>query len=252
MTLELANISPAAFDAETEANVLAARYAERDGAALLAAIIETEFSGRISLVSSFGAESAVLLHMVATIDRALPVIFIDTGKLFGETLRHRDRLIERLGLSDVRTVHPRPELIAEHDPRGVLWVSDEERCCWARKVEPLDRALNGFDAWITGRKSYQGGARAGLPVIEALDGRVKINPLAKWSRRRIVAYLDEHDLPRHPLEEDGYLSIGCMPCTDRIAPGEGVRAGRWRNSARDECGIHLPITHRAGALKAVD
>ena len=103
---------------------------------------------------------------------------------------------------------------------------------------PLDRALVGIDAWITGRKRYQGRRRAVLPVIEAAEGRLKINPLASWSKDLLDDYFAEHKLPRHPLEEEGYLSIGCMPCTDRVAPGEDMRAGRWRGQNKDECGIH--------------
>jgi len=208
---------------------------------LLAEMIRNEFPGRIALVSSFGTEAAILLHMVASIDPATPIVFLDTGKLFGETLRYRDLLIELLELSDVRVIAPDAARIAAEDPDGVLWRADPNRCCAIRKVEPLARALEGFDAWINGRKRYHGGLRADIPVIEAASGRIKINPLAAWGPDQIAAYFDAHGLPRHPLEADGFRSIGCTPCSDRVRAGEDARAGRWRGLAKSECGIHLPL-----------
>ncbi len=206
-----------------------------------------EYRGRIALVSSFGAESAVVLDMVAAIDRTTPVIFIDTGKLFAETLRYRDELARLLGLRDVRTVGPDPVSVQSADPRGTLWRGDPDLCCWRRKVEPLDEALSGFDAWITGRKRYQGGLRRNLPVIESgPDGRIKLNPLAGWSEWDIDAYFVAHDLPRHPLAARGYGSIGCTTCTRAADPGEPARAGRWDGLEKSECGIHLP---RAAPLR---
>ena len=228
---------------ETEALAaeLSAKYTGANAQGLLAGVIGEDFSGRIALVSSFGAEAAVLAHMVAQIDPAMPVVFLDTGKLFGETLRYRDELAARLGLTDVRSVQPDPERVRNLDADGVLWYGNPDMCCYIRKVEPLARALAGFDASITGRKGFHGGDRSQLARIEAAEeGRIKINPLADWSRDDIEAYFETYDLPRHPLEADGFLSIGCMPCTDRVAPGEDIRAGRWRGSAKNECGIHLP------------
>lgn len=207
---------------------------------LLSVMLLEVFPGRIALVSSFGTESAVLLHMVAEIDRRTPVVFLDSGRLFGETLRYRDLLVRDLRLTDVRSVTPAPAPLAAEDADGLLFRRDPERCCALRKVEPLRRALGGFEAWITGRKGYQGGLRSGLPRVEADAGRIKLNPLADWRRDDIEDYFLEHDLPRHPLEAEGYLSIGCMPCTDRVACGEDLRAGRWRGLAKTECGIHLP------------
>jgi phosphoadenosine phosphosulfate reductase len=196
--------------------------------------------GRIALVSSFGTESALLLALAAELDPSIPVIFLDTGKLFGETLRYRDRLIGLLGLSDVRSVRPEPAHVAARDPSGTLWLADPDACCHLRKVEPLARALAGFEIWISGRKRYQTPSRAELPTIEFVDGRLKLNPLAPWSRERIEAEFAHRNLPPHPLEADGFLSIGCMPCTARVQPGEDGRAGRWRNNDKTECGIHLP------------
>jgi phosphoadenosine phosphosulfate reductase len=218
---------------------LRARYAGLEGADLLRPLIEREFHGRIALVSSFGAEAAVLLALVADIDPAVPVIFLDTGKLFGETLRYRDQLVKKLGLTDVRTVEPVAQDLSAVDPDGLLWQAKPDLCCHVRKTLPLDRALEGFGAWITGRKRFQALTRNVLPTIEEMDGRIKVNPLAGWARARIDDEFARRDLPRHPLEADGFLSIGCMPCTDRVAPGEDARSGRWAGQAKTECGIHL-------------
>lgn len=227
------------FDAPSREILLSRRLSRLGTEEMLAEAIRHEFPGRIAVVSSFGADSAVLLHLVAGIDPSVPVLFLDTDKLFGETRRYRDRLVERLGLTDVRTIGPDPIAVAERDPEGILWARDPDACCTLRKVEPLARALEPFDAWINGRKRYQSASRADLDLVEAADGRVKLNPLADWDRAALAAYFARHDLPPHPLVEDGYRSIGCMPCSDRVADGEDDRAGRWRGSAKIECGIHL-------------
>ncbi len=197
------------------------------------------FKGRIALATSFGAESAVLLHMIARADPATPVLFVDTGKLFGETLRLRDELTARLGLRDVRSLRADPAIVRAADPDGFLFRDDPDRCCAVRKVEPLAAALAGFDAWINGRKRHHGGTRAALGVVEQDGPRIKLNPLADWDPAEIDAYLDRHDLPRHPLVADGFVSIGCFTCTERAAPGEDPRAGRWRGTGKTECGIHV-------------
>ena len=215
------------------------RYGKLDGADLLRPVLETEFPGRIALVSSFGAEAAVLLQIAAEIDRHLPVIFLDTGKLFGETLRYRDQLVKRFGLTDLRVIRPVEAEVEAADPEGVLWDSDPNGCCGVRKVEPLRRALAGFDAWISGRKRFHGALRTFLPVIELSGAKIKINPLARWSKLRIEEEFARHGLPRHPLEADGFLSIGCLPCTGRVAAGADHRAGRWAGREKTECGIHL-------------
>jgi phosphoadenosine phosphosulfate reductase len=206
---------------------------------LLETMIHRVFPGKIAVVSSFGTESAILLHMVAQVDRAVPVIFLDTGKLFAETLAYRDALVARLGLTDVRSVPPNAATLASVDPDGTLWRSDPSLCCWARKVEPLDEALLGFEAWITGRKRFQGGKRTELALVESGDdGRTKVNPLAFYGEAELGAYFAAHDLPRHPLEARGYRSIGCAVCTRPVKPGESARAGRWSGSDKTECGIH--------------
>jgi phosphoadenosine phosphosulfate reductase len=221
------------------AHDLNARYEGVATQDVLAAAIKTEFADGIALVSSFGTESAVLLQMIANIDKATPIVFLDTGKLFGETKRYRDQLISHLGLTGLRNITPDAGELAAADPKGVLWSESTDACCDVRKVKPLDRALAPFKAWITGRKSYQGGERTALPLFEADEHRIKINPLAGWRRAKISAYFEEFKLPKHPLEEDGYLSIGCLPCTSRVEEGEDPRSGRWRGSQKTECGIHV-------------
>lgn len=227
--------------AESRAAELLARYDGLDGLGLLRPIIADEFPGRIAVSSSFGAEAAVMLDLVAQADPSTPVIFLDTGKLFGETIRYRQTVTALLGLKDVRIVRPAEAEVHKRDPDGILWMQNHDACCALRKVEPFALALEGFNAWITGRKRFHGGQRGALPTIEAEDGRVKINPLATWSRERILAHFAERHLPPHPLVADGYLSIGCMPCTERVKPGQGVRDGRWAGTDKDECGIHLPM-----------
>lgn len=196
-------------------------------------------AGKIALVSSFGAESVVLLHMAAVIDRAAPVLFIDTEMLFTETLVYQAEVAERLGLTNMQTV--RAADIVTKDPDGTLHQRDPDACCALRKTLPLNAALDAFDGWITGRKRFQTGARAALDFFEAEPGtgRIKVNPLAHWAPEDVRAYMEENRLPRHPLVAKGYPSIGCAPCTSPVKPGEDPRAGRWRNTAKDECGIHF-------------
>ncbi len=196
------------------------------------------FPKKIALVSSFGAEAAVLLHMVASIDNAVPVIFIDTGKLFGETKRYRDQLVERLNLADVRVARASSTEILAADPNGSLWRDDPDACCALRKVNPLRDALAPFSAWINGRKRHHGDTRSTIRLVEREDLRIKLNPLAHWTRTDVEAYFSTYELPHHPLVADGFASIGCTPCTARVKPGEDIRAGRWRGVDKTECGIH--------------
>jgi len=193
---------------------------------------------QVALVSSFGAESAVLLHMVSQLNPQTPVLFLDTGMLFGQTLDYRQQLAARLGLTDVRDLRPRFEDLAVGDPNAELWKTDTDACCHIRKVIPLDAALEGFGAWITGRKRFHGGDRLRLPVVEAADGKLKFNPLANWSKADLDAYAADHDLPEHPLVAFGYPSIGCWPCTSPVEEGGDIRDGRWAGSQKTECGIH--------------
>lgn len=211
-----------------------------DAVAVLEHALEHRFPGRIALASSFGADSVVLLHMVSRIAPETPVLFLDTGKLFPETLDYKQRLVAALGLTDIRSVSPDHRSLAADDPSGHLWVVEPDRCCALRKVQPLQQALEGFDAWITGRKRFQAETRARLPVYERDGARTKINPLAGWSAADVAAYMAHHDLPRHPLVAQGYSSIGCATCTTPTRPDEDARAGRWRHRGKTECGIHSP------------
>jgi phosphoadenosine phosphosulfate reductase len=229
-------------DAAFYAADLTARYGHIDGLDLLRVMLTQELPRQIALVSSFGAESAVLLAMAAEIDPGAPVIFLDTGKLFGETLTYRGKLIATLGLTNVQTFKPDPAVEAERDAKGALWRNNPDACCALRKVEPLARALRPYAGWITGRKRFQSATRAALPTIEFEDGRIKINPLANWTAKDIEAESRRRALPRHPLVADGFLSIGCMPCTSRVEAGADARSGRWAGTAKVECGIHLPGT----------
>lgn len=227
--------------AEAEARVaaLAGDHGGLGAFDLLRALIDREFPRRIALVSSFGGEAAVLLHMVAEIDTATPVLFLDTGMLFDETLDYQRELTHLLGLTDVRILRPDPVHHREFDPQDDLNATFPHVCCFFRKVVPLRKALQPFDAWISGRKRYQTAERAEMPVIER-DGRhIKANPLANWSADDVKSYMARHSLPDHPLVAEGYPSIGCRPCTTRVAPGEDERAGRWRGTDISECGIHF-------------
>jgi phosphoadenosine phosphosulfate reductase len=206
---------------------------------LLATAIRDLFPGRIAVVSSFGAEAAIVLQLVAEIDPSVPVIFLETGKHFDATLTYRDILKMRFGLTDLRSIEPDPAELAAEDSNGDLWSRDPNRCCALRKVRPLERALRGFDAWITGRKRYHGGERSALPLAEASGGQIKLNPLAEWNSADVQAAFKRHRLPQHPMFDEGYASIGCAPCTRPIAEGENARDGRWAGTDKRECGIHL-------------
>ena len=220
------------------------RFRGSDTLTMLEGVIEDGLAGEVAVVSSFGAESAVLLHLIAEVDRSVPVLFLDTGKHFPETLAYRDALAERLGLTDLRILTPAADALAARDETGLRWSYDPDGCCEIRKVRPLAAALAGFDASFTGRKAFQASTRAHLPRFE-LDtsdsaGRLKINPLIDWDASRIEGFFIMHDLPRHPLVAQGYPSIGCSPCTRPVEAGEDARSGRWSGWDKVECGIHQP------------
>ena len=229
-----------AFESEIQDQVaeLNARLRDATPQEILRVAVET-YGDRLAMVSSFGAESAVLLHMISEIKKDIPVIFLDTGMLFGQTLDYRKQLAATLGLTDVRDLRPQYQDLAVADPDAKLWQTDTDACCHVRKVLPLDRALAGFDGWITGRKRFHGGDRLRLPVVEQAGHQVKFNPLANWAKADLDAYAAEHELPAHPLVAQGFPSIGCWPCTKPVEDGEDVRAGRWAGSQKTECGIHL-------------
>ncbi|WP_166302152.1 phosphoadenylyl-sulfate reductase [Bradyrhizobium sp. 2S1] len=207
-------------------------------AEVIAAALKTVGRERLALVSSFGTESAALLKVMADVDPAIPVVFLDTGWLFEETLAYRDTLIATLGLTDVRSIKPDEQALSRQDPDRELWFTDPDACCRIRKVEPLARALKPFAGWINGRKRFQGGARTDIPVVEDDGVRLKFNPFANVSREEIEAIYALGKLPPHPLVASGYQSVGCMPCSSRSATGEDARDGRWRGRAKTECGIH--------------
>jgi phosphoadenosine phosphosulfate reductase len=209
---------------------------------VIAKALQTVGREHLAVVSSFGTESAALLKVMADVDPAIPVVFLDTGWLFEETLAYRDTLIATLGLRDVRSIKPLQETLSREDPERELWFSDPDACCRIRKVEPLKRALAPFSAWINGRKRFQGGLRADMAVVEQDGIRLKFNPFANASREAIEAIYSDANLPPHPLAASGYLSVGCMPCTSRTSPDEDARAGRWRGRAKTECGIHTVPT----------
>lgn len=224
------------------ARTLAAELETRCGtlppAEILALMCRETFAGRIAMVSSFGADSVALLHMLAQVAPEVPVLFLETGMHFSATLEYRRALSARLGLTNVVDVRPDPQEIAAQDAQGQRHRYDPDGCCALRKVRPLARALEPYAAWINGRRRDQTLSRRTLPVVEADAERVKVNPLAGWDQATLEAYIDAHKLPRHPLVADGYRSIGCAVCTARPGPGEDSRAGRWRGFEKTECGIH--------------
>ena len=215
------------------------RYAHHAALDVLDHALTDPQVGRAALVSSFGAESVVLLHMVSILDRTTPVLFLDTQMLFPETLDYQRELAGKLQL-DVQVIRPDRTATFLKDPDARVHTTDPDACCAIRKTQPLGQALGPYDAWITGRKRFQGGRRARLDFFEADgDSRIKINPLAHWTPGDINNYMTNNRLPRHPLVARGFPSIGCAPCTTRVAEGEDPRAGRWRGQDKDECGIHF-------------
>ena len=219
---------------------LNARYGGLDGLELLRVLLTGELKGQIALVSSFGAESAVLLAMAAEIDPAVPVVFLDTGKLFGETITYRDKLVRTLGLTNVQTYRPDPIMESFQDKPGTLWRDNPDACCALRKVEPLERGLSPYTAWVNGMRRVDAPTRKDIRTVDfdAKRGMVKISPIAGWTDQDVREYVEKHGVLVNPLFEDGYTSIGCAPCTRRTAPGEDPRSGRWAGFSKTECGLH--------------
>jgi phosphoadenosine phosphosulfate reductase len=215
---------------QADADALNQRFEGVDTTTMLKALFDERQLGEVAVVSSFGTESAVLLHLVAAVDPTIPVTFVDTLKMFPETLEYRN------------IVAPDAAVLAEKDENGLRWSYDPDGCCEIRKVEPLARAKAGLNSWISGRKAFQSVTRNNIPRFEIDDGRLKINPLGDWIKDDLEAYFEKHVLPRHPLEAEGYLSVGCAPCTSKVMPGEDPRAGRWRGWDKSECGIHEDVT----------
>lgn len=234
-------------DLEALAADLNARYADADASEILSAALDPRLGLRTAAISSFGAESAVLLDLIARENSATPVIFLETGQHFLQTLQYRGELTKRLGLTDVRMVVPNAEEKASLDPKDDLWRTDADACCDLRKVRPLARAAAGFNALITGRKRFQTSSREALLPFEVVDDTLRINPLANWAAEDLEEWLEARDLPRHPLAEQGFASIGCWPCTRAVQPGEDARAGRWSGMDKTECGIHFGRRQAVGA-----
>lgn len=223
-----------------QVDVLNRLYEGAESALLVQDLLRLRVAGRLALVSSFGAEAAVLLHLVARAAPETPIFFMDTGKHFEDTLAYRKALTTRLGLTNVIVLSPSRELLGARDPDGRLHRRDPDACCAIRKVAPLQDALRDFDGWITGRKRFQTNDRQDLPIFEVDgDDKIKVNPLANWTPHDLAGYVRHHDLPLHPLVSQGFPSIGCAPCTARPMAGESNRSGRWQGLEKEECGIHF-------------
>jgi len=225
--------------AAAEAATLDALYGHLTPEEVIARAVQEDFVGDIAAVSSFGADSAVLLHMISRIDASLPIVFLDTGKHFGETLDYRDAIVADFALRNVKIVTPDEAVLAAGDPDGTLHTRSTDACCDIRKVEPMARGVSAYRAWFTGRKRFQSSTRQALAVYESVGPRVRINPLARWTTSDLADYMRRHALRQNPLVAYGYLSIGCFPCTQPVKPGEDARSGRWAGQAKTECGIHL-------------
>ncbi len=221
-------------------NNIVESYAGLEGRQLMSAVIKNH-SGRVALLSSFGAESSVLLHMVSELAPGLPILFLDTEKLFPETLAYRDQLVRELGLTNLRNITPDPEDLERVDPDGILHTFDKDLCCHFRKTVPMQKAFADFDIIISGRKRFHGATRSDLQFISVQDGKVKIEPLAGFSALDLSSYMISHHLPSHPLKLQGYRSVGCVPCTVLGGTDEDPRAGRWAGSDKTECGIHFSV-----------
>ncbi len=215
-------------------------YAGLEGRDLIRTIAR-DYKGRTALLSSFGAESSVLLHMVSEIDPSLPIIFLDTEKLFPETISYRNKLVDELGLTNIKVWHPSAEDIRLQDPYGDLHASNPDQCCNIRKTLPMEKAFANYDVMISGRKRFHGAGRADLKFVSIDGDRLKVEPLAGFTALDLRTYMVNHQLPSHPLRLAGYHSIGCMPvqCTSPGGTDDNPREGRWMGSDKTECGIHF-------------
>ena len=221
---------------EAQASALNARFRGAAPEAVLAAVL-ADYPGRVGVLSSFGAEAAATLQIVAEVAPETPVLFLDTRMHFAQTLQHRRALAERLGLTDVRDIAPAE--VDPRDPKSDLWKTDPDACCAIRKVEPLEAVRAAFDVLVTGRKRFHGGERLRLPLFEAMDDHLRLNLLVSSDASAIAARTAAAGLPAHPLAEFGYTSVGCWPCTQPAEdPASGVRDGRWAGQGKTECGIH--------------
>jgi phosphoadenosine phosphosulfate reductase len=224
-----------------EVDELAAGLQQATAAEILREAVD-RFPGRVVLTCSWQRTSSVLVDLIATNALDVRIVEVDTGLLFPETHEVRDRLIARYGI-EVETLRPRRTVAEQASDEGAeLWLREPDACCGLRKVEPLERALAGADAWVSGLRRSSGGTRANVQPL-SLDekrGVVKVAPLWRWSAEDVEAHCVQHDVPVHELHAQGYPSIGCMPCTRAVAPGEDERAGRWAWTGKTECGLHRP------------
>lgn len=203
-----------------------------------------EFSPRLAMSSSFGPESGVLLHMVSRIDPSIPVLFLETGYHFPETLQYKEELVRLLKLKNVIDLKADPkrkaQVVAQYE--GVPYEKNPDLCCQINKVEPMDLAIKDYDAWMSGIRRNQTDFRKSIRIFEEYkrgnNELYKISPLASLTSREMWWYLKEHNIPKHPLYDKGYLSVGCWPCTKPVQPGDDERSGRWAGKAKTECGIH--------------
>ena len=221
------------------ADLLNEKYATASAKEIVRAACSEVFPDRIAAVSSFGAEAAVLLHLISQVAPSTPIIFLETRKHFDETIEYRDAIVERLGLQILVSAFPgAPDLKAD-DPDGELYGRDTDRCCHVRKTLPMMRALRPYSAYFTGRKRFQTLERGSMQPFEVYGRWVRVNPLWTWDASKVQSHFEEHDLPKHPLVARNYLSVGCAPCTQPVKDGDDERAGRWSGSDKTECGIHI-------------
>ena len=196
------------------------------------------FKNKIVYVSSFGTESAMILHMISEIDKNFPIILLNTNFLFSKTIDYKNELINIFKLNNFLEIFPNNADLKKYDPKDNLWKSNVEKCCEIRKVQPLKKFLENYDAWISGRKAYQGGERIDINPFEINNGKIVVNPLANFEQKLVSEYFLNHNLPRHPLFNEGYLSVGCTHCTHKSSNKNNPRSGRWVNQIKTECGIH--------------
>ncbi|MBI1977778.1 MAG: phosphoadenylyl-sulfate reductase [Candidatus Omnitrophica bacterium] len=214
-----------------------------------------EFKPKVALSSSFQTESVVLLHMVSKIDPSIKVLFLETGWHFQETLEFKKEVVKRFGLTNVVELKadPKKREALGQETGGKPYEMNPDQCCYMNKVEPLQEALKGLEAWISGIRRSQSKTRKEIKIVEEYQGGLfKINPLANVTSGDIWWYIKEHKLPQHPLFEQGYLSIGCWPCTKPAQPGDDERSGRWAGKEKTECGIHTFMKPKRAAKKEME
>ena len=228
---------------ENEIGVLNARFEDQSPQAVLRWALRESGLERLAIASAFQAEGTCVIHMATRIQADVPILFLETGFHFAETLAFKQQLAEMFDLNVVDLVGD--ETVDSQAERygSRLYERDPKLCCDLNKVVPFDRALRGLDGWITSLRRDSAWTRMNTPIVDQNETEpgnwlVKINPMANWSRPQVWRYLKEQGIPHHPLYNLGYSSIGCAPCTRMVFPGEDERAGRWSGIMKTECGIH--------------